>query len=205
MAEELKNLIEKIHEDGVKAAEKRAQELEAEARKKADGIIADAQKEASKIIEKSKEDAARTEKSGRELLTQAGRDLLLVLRKEINSTLEKLTSSKIDKELSSEELAKMLKKLIIENKGTEDIKVILSKEDLGRLEKGLLKSLSDETKNGITLKSSDDIRGGFLISYDKGKSFYDFTDKAIAEYIGSYLKPKLAEMLDGKSVKNKKA
>ena len=43
----------------------------------------------------------------------------------------------------------------------------------------------------IILKPAEEISGGFTISFDNGKSCYDFTDKALAEYIGTYLKPKL--------------
>jgi hypothetical protein len=37
--------------------------------------------------------------------------------------------------------------------------------------------------------------GGFTISFDSGRSCYDFTDRALAAYIGTYLKPKLNQIL----------
>jgi len=45
------------------------------------------------------------------------------------------------------------------------------------------------------LTSGEEISGGFTISFDSGKSCYDFTDKALADYIGTYLKPKLNQIL----------
>jgi vacuolar-type H+-ATPase subunit E/Vma4 len=45
------------------------------------------------------------------------------------------------------------------------------------------------------LRPAEEISGGFTISFDDGKSCYDFTDKALAEYIGIYLKPKLNQIL----------
>ncbi|PIW68507.1 MAG: V-type ATP synthase subunit E, partial [Candidatus Omnitrophica bacterium CG12_big_fil_rev_8_21_14_0_65_42_8] len=54
-----------------------------------------------------------------------------------------------------------------------------------------------EAKKGIVVRASDEISVGFTISFDAGKSQYDFTDKALAEYIGVYLKPKLSEILKG--------
>jgi len=50
-------------------------------------------------------------------------------------------------------------------------------------------------KSGIVLKPSEQISGGFLISFDRGRSAYDFTDQGLAEYIGGYLKPKLNRIL----------
>jgi len=73
--------------------------------------------------------------------------------------------------------------------------VILKKEDLEALEKSYLNRLEDETKTGILLRPSEEIAGGFTISFDSGRSYYDFSDRALAEYIGTYLKPKLNQIL----------
>jgi len=71
----------------------------------------------------------------------------------------------------------------------------LRKEDLERLREGFLSELKDAVKKGIVLKPSEDILGGLTISYDAGRSLFDFTDKALTEYITSYLRPKLKEVL----------
>jgi vacuolar-type H+-ATPase subunit E/Vma4 len=65
------------------------------------------------------------------------------------------------------------------------------------LERHYLHTLKQEMEREILLKPGDGIRGGFTISYDNGKSSYDFTDKALADYIGTYLKPKLNTILRG--------
>ena len=200
MAEELKNLIEKIQEEGVKAAEDKASAIEKEARKKAASILEEAEKSAKNIIAEAKSKVARAERSGKDSLKQAGRDLILSLRKEINDLLGKIVTSRIRESLNPKELARIITLIVKESGGKErkDIAVSLKKEDLERIEKSFPNELKEEIKKGITLRSSEDIRGGFIISYDKGKSFYDFTDRSLAEYIGSYLEPKLAEMLEGK-------
>ena len=84
----------------------------------------------------------------------------------------------------------------------EDIIITLSKEDIGLIEKDLLHKLKEEAKKGVVLKSSQDIRAGFIISFDAGKSCFDFSDKALAEYISQHLKPHLAEILNGSAGKN---
>ncbi len=197
MAEELKDLIEKIQEEGVKAAEDKAKSVEKEAWHNAKACLSKAEKEAENIISEAKEKVARMEKSGKDSLKQAGRDLILSLRKEINALLDKIIVSRVREALSPAEIGKIITLIAQQSKDKEkkDITVLLNKKDLDKIEKSLLKELKDEMEKGITLKSSEDIRGGFTISYDKGKSYYDFTEKALAEYIGSCLKPKLAEML----------
>jgi vacuolar-type H+-ATPase subunit E/Vma4 len=59
-----------------------------------------------------------------------------------------------------------------------------------------MRRLGDEIKKGLTLKPLGEISGGFTISYDGGKSHYDFTDKGIAEYLSACLNPELSAILN---------
>ena len=100
--------------------------------------------------------------------------------------------------LTAEEMARMINGLIkgCGAKGEKDAVIIsLGEKEKERIRKALLAELGGAVSKGITLQSSSDVRGGFLISFDKGKSSYDFTDRAIAEYLGSVLKPELGEIL----------
>lgn len=198
MAEELQGLINKIREEGIKAAENKASEIEKEAKHKAETLIAQASKKASDILDDAREKITRSEDASKESLKQAGRDLMLVLRKEINAMLDKLVAAHVHKVLTSEEMAKILCAILKDfDARSLDTKVIISarKDELDKLEKALLAELKEETKKGIILRSADTIRGGFMISYDSGRSYYDFSDKALAEYIAGYLRPKLGELL----------
>ncbi|MEA3305257.1 MAG: V-type ATP synthase subunit E family protein [Candidatus Omnitrophota bacterium] len=197
MAEELKDLIEKIHQEGVKAAEDKASDIENEAKRRAEIIIEKAGKEAENIIAEAKEKSAKMEKTGKLSLKQAGRDTILSLRKEINAVLDKIVVSHVREALNPGELSKIISALIKNCDGMEknSIMISLNKGNLEKLKKGFLSKLKDETKKEIILKSSEDIHGGFTISYDSGKSHYDFTDEALAGYISLYLKPELSGML----------
>jgi V/A-type H+-transporting ATPase subunit E len=195
MTEDIKNLIEKIQEEGVKVAEDKARGIEEQARRQAQGIIKKANSEAERIIVQAQDRVAKMEESANASLKQVGRDLLLSLKKEINEMLDRIIRLHVHESLNIDELIKIISTLIKENKGREDIMISLNKDDFQKLEKGIFNELREEIKKGVTLKPSEDILGGFIISYDAGKSHFDFTDKALAEYIGSYLRPKLAELL----------
>lgn len=201
MVENLNSLIEKINQEGLRAAEDKAKEIEAEAKKRTNEIIGKAKKEAEKIIQEAKDEVAKMERSGEESLKQAGRNLIISLRKEIASMLDGLIKLRIRDELTPDEMAKIISSLLKSYKDREkgDIIVSLNKKDLEKMEKGFLAKLKDEAKKGVIIKQSDDIQAGFVISYDSGKSHYDFTDKALAEYISLYLKPKLSELLKSAS------
>jgi V/A-type H+-transporting ATPase subunit E len=197
MAEEIKSLIEKIQQDGIKAAEDKAREIEDQAKKEADLILKNARAEAERLFSEVKDNLAKMEQSQKALLAQAGRDLMLTLKKEINAMLEQLISKEIQGSITPEVMADILGQIIKEQAklGKEDIIVTLKKDDLDKLEKNFLARLKEEAKKGIVLKPSEEVRAGFLISFDNAKSYFDFSDQALTEYIGTYLKPKLSELL----------
>ena len=198
MAEEIRDLIEKINQEGIKAAEEKAQNIEAAAKQRADDILAQARLEAEEMIAAAKDRIRREDEKGKTLLDQAGRDLLLSLRKEINAMLGRIVVSDIQQTLTPEALFKLLSEVARNYSAAEssDITVLLNEEDLETLGKNFLHKLREETKKKIILRPAEEISGGFTISFDSGKSCYDFTDKALAEYIGTYLKPKLNQILE---------
>jgi len=197
MAEEIRDLIEKINQEGIRAAEEKAQNIEAAAKQRADDILAQARLEAEEMIAVAKDRIHREDEKGKTLLVQAGRDLLLSLRKEINAMLGRIVVSDIQQVLTTEVLFKLLSEVVrnFSAKEGSDITVLLNKDDLEILEKIFLLQLREETRKKIILRPAEEISGGFTISFDSGKSCYDFTDKALAEYIGTYLKPKLNKIL----------
>ncbi|MBU4346801.1 MAG: hypothetical protein KKH29_05720 [Candidatus Omnitrophica bacterium] len=201
MVEDIKGLIEKINQEGIRAVQGKAKNIEAQARQRAEEIVAKAQAEAEKIIAEGRDKVVKTQQSTRLSLEQTGRDLLLTLSKEINTMLNNLIARGVRTALSPQEMAKIIVTLIKNYSGKEksDIVVLLNKQDLESLEKGLLGELKEELKKGMVLKASEGMNAGFMISYDRGRSHFDFTDKALTEYIGTYLQPKLAQILKGTS------
>jgi len=116
MPEELKNLIEKIKAEGVKAAEDRARSIEEEASRKAKTLLAKAEKDAERIINEAGKKVAAMEESARVSLKQAGRDLLIALKKEINDTLDRIIVSHVHEALNPQEMAKIIAQLVKQTK-----------------------------------------------------------------------------------------
>ncbi len=196
MTEDIKGLLEKIQKEGIQAAEAKAKEIEGLALKKAEAIIQEAKLQAGQIVAAAKEETSRAEEGAKIALKQASRDMLLSLRKEINAMLERLITSHIQQTLKADELAKIILSFVKEHSGEnkEDIVISLAKKDIERLS-GFIEELKHTAKKNIIVKPSEDMQGGFIISFDAGKSEFDFSDKALAEYIVLYLKPKLSEIL----------
>ncbi|MDD5194541.1 MAG: V-type ATP synthase subunit E family protein [Candidatus Omnitrophica bacterium] len=198
MSEDLKGLIEKIQQEGINAAQARAQEIEEEARKYAKKLIEDARIEADKMLEQAKEQISLAQAGSEVSLKQAARNTLIALRQQITSMLHNLITLEVRRSLSNDELLKIIVKLLSEyrEKGTNaQIIISLNKENLEGLQQSLLAQLKGDLKSKIILKASDEVKAGFIISYDAGKSAFNFTDEALAEYISAYLDPKLDQIL----------
>lgn len=197
MTQDLRQLIDKINQEGVKAAEEQARLIEQGARDLAKQITQDAKKQAQELIAQAKNEIRMAEEKNKALMQQAGRDLLLSLRAQINTLLGRIVAAEIKKVLSPQELASLIAQLVKNIAVPQSQKVIatLKNEDCQALQDNFIAALKEETKKDIILKPSADILAGFTISFDNGKSHFDFSDKALAEYIGTYLKPRLAEIL----------
>ncbi|MDD4939302.1 MAG: hypothetical protein PHE18_01045 [Candidatus Omnitrophica bacterium] len=198
MAEDIKSLIEKINQEGIAAAEKKAKEIEDKARQEAGRLLDSAKRQAEDMINNAKEQIVKMREKEKASLSQAGRDLLLTLKQEVNAMLQKVISMGVRETLTPENIFKILNSAIKGScvKESSDIVISLSKEDAGALEGGFLAKLKAETKKQIRLLPSESVGAGFVISFDAGKSQFDFSEKALAEYIGTYLKPKLKELLE---------
>lgn len=199
MSEKLKGLLEKINQEGVKQAEEKAGIIESKAKSDAEKIIQDARLQAQKIIEDARLNAKKAKESGEITLKQASRDLILALKDEIKKIFNKAVAGETVKAMSQENIADILGRLIenyVEKDGkSSDINVFLKEEDIEKLKKLFTSSLKTKLKEGIEFKPSANINSGFFISFDKGKSSFDFTDEGLTEALCAYLNPELAKLL----------
>lgn len=195
---ELKNIIDKIKEEGVTEAEKQAAAILAEAEGKQKEVRDAAEKEKQAIIKSAKEEAENLKSNAEEALKQASRDVLLALRERIIALFDKITKAQIADDLSPELMKEMLVKLAenMPKKESSDLEILLSEEDKGKVEKGLAARLQKELAQGVTIKVSKAVEHGFRIGEKGTNAYYDFTDEAVAEAFTSYLNPKIAKMLE---------
>jgi V/A-type H+-transporting ATPase subunit E len=196
MADEIKALVEKIQKDGVDAARQKAQEIEADARSKAEALLNKAASDAQKMLDDAQDKIKRMEDNSRAGLKQAGRDLLLSVRKELNSMLESVIRAQTGAALSAGELSSLIAGLVEKNVSEKGgVIVWTNAQDKQRLADTFLSLLKDEVRKGVSLRVSHEIKAGFAISFDAGKSQFEFSDKSLAEYFGGVVKPALAEYL----------
>jgi len=200
MSQQVQELIEKIKTEGVQAADQKAKEIEGNAKTIAQKVAGDAQTLAQKIIADANAQALKIQESTQMALKQAARDTLLSLRKEIEAVLQKVVSRQVSDALSPEHLAgiigEVIKKSVESNMAENDILVVLNPKDLNKLKDGFIAALQKEIKKPIKFQSNNDTAGGFTISYDEGKSCFDFSNDSLTEYFSAYLNTQVAALIN---------
>jgi len=198
MPEELKTLIEKIQKEGVQAAQDTARQIEDAARARAEEIVAQARRDADGILAAARTKDRQSQESGTQALQQAARNTVLALRQEITAMLNKVAAAGIRQALSGQAIADIVYGMVHAGVDAQGGVVIEVKDsDLRTVMEALFPKLSEAVRAGITLKASEQIAGGFTISFDAGRSQFDFTDTALAEYLSASLRPALADILRG--------
>ena len=198
MEADLKNLIDKIKQDGVAQAEADASKIVNDARAQADDIIKQAEKEGQDIVFNAKKEADNFKKASDTALKQAARDALLALRVRVSEFFARVVKDKVAEELNPEVLKDLIVKTVEHfiQAGVEEIEIVLSEKDKKALEKTLFATLRKEARERVLLQEKQGVKSGFRIGAKDTGSYLDFTDQAIADGFRRYLNPKLADALD---------
>lgn len=197
MEMDLTNVIEKIKQEGVQEAEKKASDIIKEAEAKAKKTIESAERQKQEILKKAREDTDKLRTTGESALQQAARDVVIALRTQIITLLDLVIKKEVSAALSPSVLEEIIVKLITQSmkKGEFDLEILLNEQDKENLRSVLEKSLQKELKKGVTLKASPAIQRGFRIGEKNKNLYYDFTDEAIAETLNLYLNKKVKEII----------
>lgn len=193
---QVKELIDKIKNEGIISAQNEADKIIADAEEKAAQIIKKARAEADSYKLQAESEIEKKEAAGREALKQAARDILIGLEKQIISQFDVVIGESVGAALSTALMEKLILDLIAawSEKGAEGIQIVLSSTDARELEAGLKAKLAERFKQGIEIVPSPKVTKGFRIGGSDG-ALYDFTREGIAEIFAETLTPELAEIL----------
>lgn len=195
---QLQELIEQIKKDGVETAEAQATAILETAKAEAKKIIADANAQADKILFDAKNKNERTVKSGEDAIRQAGRNLLISFRESVTKELKAIIGENVSSVYSSDALSQLIIRIVegwASKPDADDLSVILSSDDLAKLEDSLLAELKAKMLTGVTLKANDNVDGGFRIAVNGDGAYYDYSKEAVTDMLSSYLSPKITALL----------
>jgi len=197
MEVQLQELLDKIKNEGVKAAEPESARIREEAEKRSREILHRAEQEAAAIVAKAREEAARFEQTSPEAVKQAARNAILGVRQGVVGIFDAMLARETREALSGPNLAEVIVALVKAWPGKEipSLQALLPPADLEKLEKGLKSRLQEEMKKGFELKPLPALEAGFRIALKDGSAYYNFTDQGIAQILAEYLNPRLAGLM----------
>jgi V/A-type H+-transporting ATPase subunit E len=197
MEVQLQELLDKIKNEGVKAAEAEAARIREEAEKRSRDAIQRAEQQAAEIVARAREEAARFEQTSREAVKQAARNAILGVRQGVVGIFDALLARETREALSAQNLTEVIVALVKAwpEKQIASLEALLPPEDLKKLEKGLKARLVEELKKGFELKPLAALEAGFRIAMKDGSAYYNFTDQGIAQILAEYLNPRIAGLM----------
>ena len=217
MAEETKStatagvqeLIDRVRDQGVKAARDESEVLLREARQKAKAILDEARAEAEQLDAKTRAEIDAYRTASMDALKLAARDTVLELKSGVMSRFEEFVKRLVVSATRDKELVKSIVLVLAGKAATElikdkDIEVRISnalltgKQDLEEEAKlAILGLSSDMLREGIQLVPDSEIEGGARVRLKQDKLEIDLSDRAISRMIAQRLLPRFKAILEG--------
>lgn len=199
MAEQLQELLERINREGVEKAEEKAGEIVAAAEAKAKEIIEAANQESEEKRVAAEEAAKKLQENAEKAIQQSSRNVLLSLKEEIRKYFDRILTAAIAESLPPEELTAVILKVIEQGAaavgGSPEIEVSMDPEDAKKIAGDLVERFKKAASGQLNVRPVPGVDAGFAVSFDGGKSSYDFTDRGLRDLISTYLSPHLREII----------
>jgi V/A-type H+-transporting ATPase subunit E len=194
MSTQVQELIDKIKQEGVQTAQKEAETITKQAREEAGRINEEAKSSGEQYVISAKNEIKKIEDSTQMALRQAARDMILSLRRDILRMLQTIVTEDVRDALTTEQLATIITEAVKGSSGGE-AQVTVGQDDLKKLEEHFIAKIQNKVKGGVTFAGSQDIDKGFTVSYDGGKSSFDFTDVSLAQYLSQFVNERVGKLL----------
>lgn len=189
MAEELQSLLEKINQDGIQKAEAEKARILAAANAEADAIRAAAAKHAAALKADAEKSAAALRDKTLAALEQARRDILLQLRGELLDRLKAAVGDGVAQALTPEFTAGLVKELCAAFSAApeSEVSVRCAVRDVPALDAALKRALADSLTRNPTILGVRNFPAGLELSFDGGRSYFDFSSEALSGVLDAYL------------------
>ncbi|MEA1927876.1 MAG: hypothetical protein U9N73_06685, partial [Candidatus Auribacterota bacterium] len=192
-------LIERINKEGVEAAESKGKEIVEAAEEKAEKIVAQAKQAAEKLAQQSEANANKLQENAEKAIQQSFRNILLSLKDEIRKYFDRILTAEIGESLTPDRLSEIIievgKRSADQINGKKDVEVLISPQDAKKLSESLVERFKKETEKGLKIKPVPTVDSGFMISFDRGKSSYDFSDQGLNQLLSTYISKQLKNII----------
>jgi V/A-type H+-transporting ATPase subunit E len=207
----VQNLVDRIRDQGILAANEKANKILRDAEAKSAKMLSDAKLEVEKLRETARLEIEADHAAALEALKLSARDAMLQLKAKVSSEFEVFVQRLVTSATRDEQFIKTIVLVLaghVEEEliGDKDIQILISEviltgkpnEELGERGKQTILSLSSEMlREGVELIPSSDIQGGANVRLVKDKLEIDLSDKAIASLLYQRMMPRFQAILEG--------
>ncbi|MCR9118887.1 MAG: hypothetical protein NXI22_18275 [bacterium] len=204
----VQNLIERIRDEGVQAAQNEADALLNDAKKQAAEILLKARTEADALQTKAKSEIEAHRQASLDALQLAARDTVLELKSRVISRFEEFVRRLVVSATRDEQLIRNTVLVLAGHAAEEfiqdkEIEVRISDALLGEAtleaegKQAILELSSDMLREGIELVSDYEIEGGARVRLVNEKLEIDLSDRAISRMISERMVPRFKSILEG--------
>lgn len=207
----VQELIDRIRNQGVQAAQAEADRLVRDARRQAQEIITEAKAEADAAQAKAQAEMEAYRQASIEALKLAARDTVLDLKARVTARFEEFVKRLVVSATRDKELVRSIVLVLAGHAAEEfiqdkEIEVRISSsllegqtgpvfKDEGKL--AILGLSSDMLREGLELVPDGDIEGGARVRLIQDKLEIDLSDRAIARMISQRLIPRFKAIMEG--------
>ncbi|GAB6090963.1 hypothetical protein [Spirochaeta dissipatitropha] len=194
---QLKELIDKIKQDGIGEAESEAEKILQTSRQNAQTIIEKAKAEADQIRQAAKADADKFKQAGAAAVQQAARDIILQTQNRIEKIFDQVVNNSVKSQFSAEILKDAVVALMKNWQGqaVSDLAVFISDDMFAAAEKSLKSELATQLKQGLDIYPSEKIKYGFRVGAKDGSAFYEISADSLGALLASRVNSSVGELI----------
>lgn len=207
----VQQLIDRIRDEGVRAAEAEAERILHDARQQAAALVADARREADQVRAAAQAEIESHRAAAQDALRLAARDTVLDLKARVKQRFEEsvkrlVVSATRDKELIRSLVLVLAGRAASEFIGDRDVEIRISSglfdgqsgpvfREEGKL--AILGLAREMLREGIQLVADDGVAGGARVRLVRDQLEIDLSDRAMSRLIAQHILPRFQAILDG--------
>ncbi len=197
----VQELIDRLHEEGIKSGREESENILREAKREAARILKEAEEEAERLRRESHAAIEAERKAAHEMLQAAGRDAILTLREQLMMQFEhhikRVVNAKMDEAGFLEKMLLAIARGALSKEELESLEVLvgtggMEEAEADRFIEGLM---ARELESGITIAPYGG--RGILLKISNGDVVIDLGREAVSELIFSLLTPRYRAIFEG--------
>lgn len=201
MENKLQALADKLYQDGLSKGKEEGERILAQARQEASRILEEAKGQAGKILEEARQESEDMRKNSLTEITIASRQMLSRVKGEMETALlEKTLAPAVhaameEKAFVQELILKLVSAFRPEEQSALPLVLVLPEADRAAFDGFLHEGLAKALKEGLEVKFSGDLPGGFRIANREKGYLLSFTEEDFQALFAEYARPRIKQML----------